>query len=207
VIISHRHRFVFFAVPKTGTHSVRRALRPHLGPEDQEQVGLFEKKQFSFHDLAHFKSGHVSVRQIAPILGPERMAGYFKFAFVRNPYDRFVSFSAFMGRESGQFQRSPGEFMKYLLTEHVKTNPLLMRPQIEFLGDAEGRIAMDFVGRCEDMQAGYDQACARIGIETAPLDQVNSSVRSDYRGYYDKELIELVATLYRRDLELFGYQF
>jgi len=51
LIISHRRRFIFFAVPKTGTHSVRRALRALLGPEDLEQVGLFERKRFPFPEL------------------------------------------------------------------------------------------------------------------------------------------------------------
>ena len=39
MIISNRHRFIFFAVPKTGTHSVRQALRPFLADDDMEQVG------------------------------------------------------------------------------------------------------------------------------------------------------------------------
>ena len=44
MIISHQHRFIFVAVPKTGTHSVRQALREHLDHEDIEQVGLFVNK-------------------------------------------------------------------------------------------------------------------------------------------------------------------
>ncbi len=47
MIISHRHRYIFFAVPKTGTHSVRTALRPYMDEADQEQVGLFVQKRFS----------------------------------------------------------------------------------------------------------------------------------------------------------------
>ena len=30
MIISHAHRFIFFAVPRTGTHALRAALQPHL---------------------------------------------------------------------------------------------------------------------------------------------------------------------------------
>ena len=44
MIISHQHRFIFAAVPKTGTHSVRQALREHMSEEDIEQVGLFVAK-------------------------------------------------------------------------------------------------------------------------------------------------------------------
>ena len=41
MIISRKHKFIFVAVPKTGTHSVRRALREQMGPDDLEQVRLF----------------------------------------------------------------------------------------------------------------------------------------------------------------------
>jgi hypothetical protein len=39
------------------------------------------------------------------------------------------------------------------------------------------------------------------------LEKVNGSRHNDYRAYYDDALIEAVGALYRRDLDLFGYQF
>ena len=59
MIISHKHRYIFFAIPKTGTHSVRQALRAHLGPDDLEQVGLFEQKRFPFPEFANIRHGHI----------------------------------------------------------------------------------------------------------------------------------------------------
>ena len=52
MIVSHQHRFVFAAIPKTGTHSVRQALREHMSADDLEQVGLFVNKRFPFEELA-----------------------------------------------------------------------------------------------------------------------------------------------------------
>ena len=57
------------------------------------------------------------------------------------------------------------------------------------------------------MQQSYDRICERIGIPSATLERVNSTERRDYRDYYDQSLIEGVAKLYARDLELFGYEF
>jgi hypothetical protein len=107
MIISHQHRFVFAAIPKTGTHSVRQALREHLSADDLEQVGLFVNKRFPFDELAAIKHGHISLEQIRPFLGEQAFADYFKFAFVRNPFDRFVSYCAFMTRADGAFSRIP----------------------------------------------------------------------------------------------------
>lgn len=207
VIISHKHRFMFFPVPKTGTHSVRGALRAHLGEDDLEQVGLFVHKRLPFPELAALNHGHLGVTQIKPIFGAERFTEYFKFAFVRNPYARFVSYCAFMSRQSQVFETQATAFMKHVIGELRPFDHVLFRPQHEMLCDENGELAMDFIGRVERMQADYDRVCERVGIPTAPLERVNASRHHHHSEYYDDELKAWVADFYRRDLELFGYGF
>jgi hypothetical protein len=206
MIISHKHKFIFFAIPKTGTHSIRQALRKHMGADDIEQVGLFVQKRFVFPELKDFTSGHVSVKQIKPILGDEIFDSYFKFAFVRNPFDRFVSYCSFMSRETSAFASQPKAFMKYVLTELKPENHLLYRPQYEFMVDQNQNLAMDFVGRNEDMQKSYDEICAKLGVPNERLEVINSSRHRPFMEYYDEETYSLVANQYRKDIELFGYQ-
>ena len=207
MIISHQHRFVFAAIPKTGTHSVRQALREHLSADDLEQVGLFVNKRFPFEELAAIRHGHITLEQIRPFLGEQAFADYFKFAFVRNPFDRFVSYCAFMTRADGAFLSNPQQVMRYLLFQAPPLQHVLFQPQHTFVTDAQGQLLADRIGRVEDMQASYDAICERIGIPSASLGQVNSSRRGSYRDYYDQALIDGVADFYRRDLELFGYEF
>ena len=208
MIISHQHRFVFVAVPKTGTHSVRQALREHLSADDLEQVGLFVNKRFPMQELAAIRHGHLSLRQVRPHLGEDAFARYFKFAFVRNPFDRFVSYCAFMTRDNGAFAAHPRQVMHELLFKVRPLDHILFQPQHALLVGDDGELLADEVGRVEKMQDSYDRMCARIGIPSRALDKVNStSPRGDYRRYYDDKLTEGVAELYRRDLELFGYGF
>lgn len=207
MIVSYKHRFIFTAVPKTGTHSVRRALRAHLGPDDLEQVGLFVQKSFPFPELAKLGHGHFSLSQIRPFLGEETFASYFKFAFVRNPFDRFVSYCAFRTRENGDFERDPQGVMRYFLFNERPLHQLLFQPQHTFVTDEDGNLLADEIGRVEEMQASYDAVCKRIGIESESLEKVNSSRRNDYRDYYDQGLVDGVAKIYQRDLDLFGYRF
>lgn len=206
MIISGRHRFIFAAIPKTGTHSVRRALREHMGPQDLEQVGLFVQRQLPIPDLARIGHGHISLAQLQPHMKPEEFRAFFKFAFVRNPFDRFVSYASFITREVGQFDRDPQRVMRYFLA-NPPMDHILFRPQHEFVTDEKGQLLTDYVGRVEEMQKSYDEISSRIGIPTAQLEKVNASKRRDYRDYYDQGLIEGVAKLYARDLELFGYEF
>ncbi len=208
MIVSHRHRFIFAAVPKTGTHAVRQALRKQLGDGDVEQVGLFVNKRFPWEDLAAIQHGHLSLRQVRPYLGEEAFSSYFKFAFVRNPFDRFVSYCAFMLRGGDVFQQRPREVMRHFLFGAPPEQHILFQPQASLLVSEDGATLLaNEVGRVEDMQASYDAICARIGIPSRPLDRVNGSKRGDYRRYYDQALIDGVAARYAQDLELFGYAF
>lgn len=207
MIVCHRHRFIFAAVPKTGTHSVRVALREHMAADDIEQVGLFVTKRFPFEDLAALRHGHLGLKQVRPYLGEEIFTSYFKFAFVRNPFDRFVSYCAFMTRNRDVFQKSPQVVMEHLLFNEPPEQHILFQPQHTVLADENGRLLTDMVGRVEEMQASYDAICERIGIPSRMLEQVNSSQRGDYRQYYNQALVDGVAARYGRDLELFGYSF
>jgi hypothetical protein len=206
MIISFKHKFVFAAVPKTGTHAVRQALRAHLGEDDIEQVRLFVQKTFPIPALAKLEHGHLSLEQLRPHMPPEQFASFFKFAFVRNPFDRFISYCAFMTRFKGQFAADPHRVMSYYV-QNPQWQHILFQPQHTVVADASGQLLTDYLGRVENMQQSYDEIAARIGIPGTQLEKVNASQRRDYRDYYTPPLVEGVARLYARDLELFGYEF
>ena len=207
MIVSHQHRFIFVAIPKTGTHSVRQGLRDHLGEGDMEQARLFVEKQFPIPEIARMGHGHISFAEIRPFLGEEVFGDYFKFAFVRNPSDRFVSYCAFATSREGSFARDPKRVMRHFLFAAPPLQHIIFRPQHLFLTDTDGRLLADRLGKVETMQSDYDAICAQIGVATSPLDHANRSRRGDYRDYYDQELIDGVAKIYARDLELFGYDY
>jgi hypothetical protein len=207
MIVSHRHRFVFAAIPKTGTHSVRHALRAHLGPDDIEQARLFVEKTFPIPELARIGHGHISLAEVRPFLGEEAFGGYLKFAFVRNPFDRFISYCAFATSREGAFDRDPKRVMRHFLFTAPPMQHIIFRPQHLFIAGPDGALLADVVGKVEEMQASYDAVAARIGIATTPLDHANRSRRGAYRDYYDQETIDGVAKIYARDLDLFGYDY
>jgi hypothetical protein len=206
MIISRLHSFIFVAIPKTGTHSVRRALREHMGPQDIEQVGLFVQKEFPIPELAQLGHGHLTLQQVRPFLQPQAFDSSFKFGFARNPFDRFVSYCAFITRDEGTFERDPQGVMRQVLDE-PPVDHILFQPQHGFVTGPDGARMADYVGRVEGMQQSYDEICGRIGIPSARLERVNSSERRDYREYYDDGLIGGVAKRYALDLELFDYEF
>ena len=212
MIVSHRHRFIFFAVPRTGTHAVRTALAPRLGPEDWQQEVLWTGARSPLPPLARIGHGHISLRSARHM--PEAVwRTYFKFAFVRDPYDRFVSACAMMHKRNAEYAGNETAVMKRTLAglrgavsaaEFQKL--MLVRPQAGLLVDEGGKIGVDFIGRYEDIQESFAQVCRRIGIPPQPLPVVNAVPHRPYHEYYDDELRCLVTGFYRRDFELLGYR-
>jgi len=206
LIVSHEHKYIFFAVPKTATHTVREALRAHLGADDWEQQVLFGEQFLPIAQIAKLGHGHITAQEIQPHLDASQWHEYFKFGFVRNPFDRFVSTCFFLNRSNPSFANSAVAFMKERLPRKRFQQRVLVRPQHLQLCDSGGQLALDFVGRYEDLQRSYDTICERIGIPGTELGSRNASIHSTYVDYYDDELRQLVATFYADDLRIFDYR-
>jgi len=206
VIVSHRHRFIFFAVPRTGTHAVRTALGPTLGDGDWQQQSLTDEVRLPFPALASVGHGHLTLRQVREHLPVAVCRDYFKFAFVRNPYDRFVSVCAMLNKRNPGYGGNERAFMKRALQFRRFRQRALVRPQIDMLIDDEGRLGMDFIGRYETLQESFAEASRRIGVPEVALRRSNTTDHDDHASYYDDELLGLVTGFYARDFERLDYE-
>ena len=205
MIVSHRHRFIFFAVPRTGTHAIRTALGPVLGDDDWQQQSLTEQVRLPVAALARFNHGHLTMQQIQASLPPRVWRDYFKFAFVRNPFDRFVSVCAMLNKRNPGYRGRETAFMKRALTVPRFRQRVLVRPQVDMLVDESGEVGMNYVGRYEALQQGFGEVCRQIGIAEIDLERSNVSEHDAYASYYDDELLANVTAFYRRDFEMLGY--
>lgn len=207
MIISHQHKYIFFAVPRTATHAIREVLRQSKGVQDWEQQMLFDKQCLPIDDIAKIEHGHITAREIEPVLRPDQWSQYFKFAFVRNPFDRFVSACAFLNRGNPQFKQRANEWMKVAMTRPQFRQRLLIRPQSEQLTNSHDELSMDFVGRYETLQDSLGDILDHLSLPKVLLEVRNQSYHSNYRDYYDDALQQQVKMFYQQDLDAFDYSF
>lgn len=206
VIVSHRHRFVFLAVPRTASHAVRAALAPLLGPEDWQQEALRLGAVSPLPGLAAVRHGHVGAQQASAELPAALWRDYFKFAIVREPFGRFVSICAMLNKRNPGYAGRERAFMKRALMRSRFRGRVLVRPQTAMLVDAKGRIALDYLGRYECLDASFRAICRQLGVPPRRLDRHNASPAGmATAAVYDAELEAGVARFYRRDFELLGY--
>ena len=212
MIVSHRHRFIFIAVPRTGSHAVRTALQPFLGPEDWQQEWLRTGVRSPLPALRRMRHGHISLRQARPHLPDAVWRTYFKFAFTRNPYDRYVSACAMVNQRNPRYAGNETAVMKRTILSLRGAvgaadfkSLMLLRPQAGLLMDEAKQVGVDFIGRYEDLQGSFAEVCRRIGIPERRLAVVNAITHKPWKDYYDDELRRLVTGFYRRDFQMLDY--
>jgi hypothetical protein len=207
MIISHKHRYIFFATPKTATHAIREALHHHSAADDWEQQALFGRQAIPIPKIAEIKHGHISVQQLRPALDQGQWNDYFRFSFVRNPFDRFVSTCAFLNRGNPSFEGNSISWMKLALERPAFRARILVMPQSNLLTDVNGDLGVNFLGRYEALQESLDTIFDQLGLPTVQLKLRNRSEHAHYREYYDDHLRSLVEELYQTDLQNFNYTF
>ena len=156
---------------------------------------------------------HAKARDARKELTPEAFDAFFKFAFVRNPWDLQVSMYHFILREPeaprhdevkalGSFDA----FVEWVLATAEPYPKGITKFQSEMISDSDGKLLVDFIGRYETLSRDYAEVCKRVGID-APLPHLNKSVHRDYRSYYNARTRALVEQHFKSDIELFGYSF
>ena len=192
MIISEKHNFVYIAVPKTGSTSIELALR-QLDDKTLLHYGKNEQALEAEDDNIYKHIGAVDLKKEV-----NKYYKYFRFGFVRNPWERVVS----CVREEGLHLRSG-----FLNKGNFETYPnYFWKQSSDFLYDGD-KCLVDFIGKVENMQEDFNTICDNIGIPQLELPHKNKSKHKHYSEYYDDESIELVAKAYKKDIALFGYKF
>lgn len=145
-------------------------------------------------------------------LNPNKFNTYFKFAFVRNPWDRVVSFYHYQIKRGWDFypfkETIPfDEFVKNWLISMPNQTSLNVNPCYDWISDENDNLIIDFVGKIEKMQEDFDLICKKIGMEKQKLSCKNKSIHKHYTEYYNKETRDIVACRMEKDIKYFGYKF
>ena len=200
-MISHKHKFLSLRIPKTGSTSVTTILKPYFDIESQG-IGASEENTYYHHRKTKYMKSHFEKMKW-------NFDDYFKFAFVRNPFEREVSLWKYLIRI-----KKEGETVEEKFSDFVKipANRSGGRPgagytYMDYVKDVDGTIILDFIGRFENLQQDFNTVCDKIGIPHQELPHMNKTKHKHYTEYYDDETRQIVAEKYAKDIEYFGYEF
>jgi hypothetical protein len=215
MLVSEKRRFLFVHIQKTGGATVSELLNQTVS------------------DTRALRPRHMRLREA---IERERIPeACFQFAFVRNPWDRLVSWYTTVDRarrkrlswnedsvQRGRFQQNPlyrsvllhaptfEDFVKNCTQTHmVQGVPYSFAlDQLSYVTDEGGKMLADFVGRFERFEEDLTHVFDRLGLTVPDIPHKNRGPRrGHYSEFYTPESEEIVRQRFKRDIEAFGYVF
>ena len=221
---SKEFRCIFVHTPKTGGTSIHRTFRQLLPAEEtfgpaKIDIGL-DPRRFAWETKQKFATD-------------QQWNDYFKFAYVRNPWDLVVSIyhnivQSARSRNLAEVNEDKRIVRQQLLKYFERRSRRVSfagfvdlcivndaissrfsyhwRPQYLHVTGPDNQPILDFIGRFENFEADWKFIERQIGLSVR-LPRLNRSTHLHYRDYYTANLRKAVARRFEIDVDMFGYRF
>ena len=204
MIISKTKKFIYFSLAKTASTSTGRFFEQFCDPKIDHIKNDAKYPTGNVKRLQYWK--HMPPRVINKNVTDLQWNSYFKFGNIRNPWDRVVSGFFF----SEQFCRNPKlQSFDNWVNCHLKKHcdPLEEWYNVNGLSFYD---CMDFFIRFENLKGDIETACAKLGLP-CDLSKLGNDFETkrdkDYRKYYNDDTKLIVAKKFKKEIEVFNYEF
>jgi chondroitin 4-sulfotransferase 11 len=200
-----RRHFIFISIPRCASSSV------------QSLLGLSGWKDLSKPTDCGLLDNHAPCEMVLRRYGQGEFNRRFKFCFVRNPWDRCVSWY--------HYHRTSPPYNRYTFRDWIaagmphhweiqngtvyqdRRTPL---EQFPFITQGDGEVMVDFVGKTEHFETDLAYIAEQLDVSLpSHLPRLNAATgrHSDYRRYYDDSSAEQIGNRLQRDVRMFDYAF
>ena len=201
-------RYIFVAVPKTGTTTIQNFMRTnHVLPDLAQKKCKWLKRDY-----------HCSINEIYDKFKIKNPNQYFKFAFHRNPWDRMVSFwhdyttdELHLTWAKGLLEYKTFENFVLEFANSEWRNHKNFKPTTEYT-HIKGEQHVDYIGIYENFAKDIKYCLEKINLSYDKFSQAKKLRRAprekNYKQYYKNEkMIQAVADVFVDDINLFGDKF
>jgi len=217
MLISYSHRFIFFHVAKVAGLSIRDALKDYVEEPIQFKTKRPPKtlngETNPMYIMWDAMLTHATAKDTQKELDSDIFDNFYKFAFVRNPWDWQVSMYHFLLKETTNPKYETikalsgfDEYLEWVITTPYPYPKRATKLQKDMLVDEQGKWLVDYIGRFETLSDDFNRVCQYLGLG-ASLPVLNQSKHKRYTEYYNTHTRQRVADYYQEDIELFGYHF
>jgi len=206
-MLSHQHKTIFIHVPKTAGQSIETLFLDDLGLKWDQRGSLLLRRNTN-RTLGPPRLAHLTITEYLTCghISRPKFDIYFKFCFVRNPWDRAVSMYKYLTKGRMSFANfmtaGPGN-PKSKLADFFK-------PQTAYILDPNKRVKADFIGRFETLEQDINHVINRLRLD-AELKHINPSrtisSKTKYRDFYCQKTRAFVEKIYASDIESFNYTY
>lgn len=190
LVVSHKHKYVYYSVPKTATTSIKKYL-----------------EKYTSIDI-----GSLTLENGYSIEYNNEWDSYYKFSFVRNPWDRVLSCfldktkqcigkSWALEHYKQYYDNSFEEFIDNLNGKNILYDNHLI-PQTMLINNN-----INFIGRFENLHQDLSIVQNILSIPKEDMSYENATCHEHYAEYYNRATKDKIYCLYKEDIERFNYEF
>lgn len=136
---------------------------------------------------------------------------YLSFTTIRNPWERIVSCYHYGLKNPqltlGRAANAAKDFKHFVRMPRMDRIFFSKFNASAFVFGENGERLVSKVIKLETLAADISPLLRDIGLPEIPEAHINATEHGDYRGYYDDETRQLVASIFRKDIELGEYEF
>ena len=193
-MISHKYKCIFIHIPRCAGSSMEKAI---------------VNKSWYYYE----KSTKHILASTAKKIYKDYWNDYFKFSFVRNPWDRSVSLTRYGGFYGCKIEKGKLNLnnSKHLIVDPRSKSRFDKKSFIDnavYLNIIDEEI--DFIGKFENLKEDWRFVCNSIGMNEKKLNNhrhYKSFNKNHYSRYYTDSTKQWVSERYKKDIERFGYKF
>ena len=198
-MISSKHKFVFVHINCCAGSRIESALNNFGSWQPEPKPGLF-------HATQHYNAGEY-------LTAFPESKDYYKFAIVRNPWARMVTYYVTHPKFHHGFHNVKWLFKRWVQKLGVTDEAQSFYDYSRMYSSSyswihqNSSLQVDHVGKFEDIGDEFNEVCSKLKID-AKLPHKNKSLKKrDFREFYDDESAEIIANRFKRDIDTFGYRF
>ncbi len=232
-IVSEKYRFIYFVTQKVACSSIKHSLLPYF-PIDQRPylfVDAHGVERVRVHKA--FDESEFQIDKSTLISNLEKYTHYFKFGFVRNPWDRLVScydqkvYQPNNADPKGKCTLKPPKGDESVFTLCMPFEEFVERvhkiPDEEadahfrsqsttfYMNDSDETLLANYVGRFENLMCDFDTLKSKIGLDNKTtlrhVLKTRTRLGKEYESFYNTRTRKMVAERFESDVRLFEYDF
>lgn len=146
---------------------------------------------------------HMNIAGYCNRYGYRVVRDYYVFAFVRNPWDRVISWLHFRDKRFGIFNNNIDKdvIIQELNKPYFKTSSYYSMLRLNNPG------LVNYIGKVEQIHKDMDVVFDQLQLADRSIPNINTTKHKHYTEYYDDETRNMVQNIYSEDIEYFGYVF
>jgi len=185
-------------------------LRKMLGRQKFTKKNLCDVHRELYQNITRVNPEHILAKDLKNHYS-EEWREYYKFCFVRNPYDRAVSDYKWRLSKSPNKDISFQEFLERVKDQSLPDpEHIVPKPADNWsIYTIDNKPAVDFIGKYENLERDFSDICKKIGIPYKKNFFPTSKKQrrdNDLRSEYTPKTKALVEEIFAKEIHYFNYE-